>query len=88
MYDRLGADFTLLRFDQAIDVTALQTAAAAAGVPMQLLDVSADEEVGTGHRHKLVLSRPDRHVAWRGQAVPSDPQVLIDRIRGASVPLG
>jgi hypothetical protein len=32
---------------------------------------------------KFALSRPDQHVAWRGDAVPPDPLVLIDRIRGA-----
>jgi len=32
----------------------------------------------------LVLSRPDQHVAWRGDALPVDPLGLIDRIRGAA----
>jgi hypothetical protein len=31
-----------------------------------------------------VLSRPDQHVAWRGDSVPVDPVALIDRIRGAA----
>jgi hypothetical protein len=33
----------------------------------------------------LVLSRPDQHVAWRGDLLPSDALSLIDRIRGAPV---
>jgi len=32
----------------------------------------------------LVLSRPDQHVAWRGNSLPADPLALIDRVRGAS----
>ena len=32
---------------------------------------------------KLVLVRPDRHVAWRGDAEPDDPLELIDHLRGA-----
>jgi hypothetical protein len=32
---------------------------------------------------RLVLSRPDQHVAWRGDAPPSDPLALIDWVRGA-----
>ena len=32
----------------------------------------------------LILSRPDRHVAWRGDTLPSDPLALIDRVRGAT----
>ena len=36
----------------------------------------------------LVLSRPDQHVAWRGDAAPADPLALIDRLRGAAAPKG
>jgi len=32
------------------------------------------------------LSRPDQHVAWRGDSLPADPLALIDRVRGASNP--
>jgi len=32
---------------------------------------------------RLVLVRPDDHVAWRGDRTPNDPLALIDRIRGA-----
>ena len=33
---------------------------------------------------RLVLSRPDQHVAWRGDSLPPDPLALIDRVRGAA----
>jgi len=82
LYDAMGPEFTLLRFDPDIDVTALSRAAAAKGVPLSILDVrqpaTAAYEGG-----RLVLSRPDQHVAWRGDAVPADPASLIDRVRGA-----
>ena len=32
---------------------------------------------------QALLSRPDRHVAWRGDRQPDDPLALIDRVRGA-----
>ena len=32
----------------------------------------------------LVLSRPDQHVAWRGNAAPAEPLSLIDHVRGAA----
>jgi hypothetical protein len=76
----LGADYTLLRFDPTVDAGALLAAAEARGVPLHLLDVATREPV---YAEKLVLSRPDQHVAWRGNAVPADPLALIDRIRGA-----
>jgi hypothetical protein len=34
----------------------------------------------------MVLSRPDQHVAWRGDRLPADPLALIDRVRGAGEP--
>ena len=83
LYDAMGPEFTLLRFDPDLDVTSMVAAAHARGVPLGILDVrqpaSAAFESGG-----LVLSRPDQHVAWRGNAVPEDPVSLIDRIRGAA----
>jgi hypothetical protein len=49
---------------------------------MRVLDVDADDASAV-YPQKLVLSRPDQHVAWRGDAPPRDPLTLIDRIRGA-----
>jgi hypothetical protein len=83
LYDALGLDFTLLRFDPAIEVGSIMGAAAKRGVPMALLDVDA-KEADALYPHKLVLSRPDQHVAWRGNEPPADPMALIDRVRGAS----
>jgi hypothetical protein len=81
LYDALGADFTLLRFDRALDVSALLRAAALRGAPLGVLDVDTDETV---YPEKLVLSRPDQHVAWRDNTLPADPLALIDHIRGAA----
>jgi hypothetical protein len=38
------------------------------------------------YRHRLVLVRPDQHVAWRGDAEPADPISLVDLVRGAAHP--
>jgi 2-polyprenyl-6-methoxyphenol hydroxylase-like FAD-dependent oxidoreductase len=81
LYDSLGGGFTLLRFDADIDATPLLEAAQQRGVPMALLDVAVAER--GPYREKLVLSRPDLHVAWRGDALPADPGALVDLIRGA-----
>ena len=82
LYDALGPEYTLMRFDPAIDVSALTNAARLRNVPLVVLDVDAPEAHGL-YREKLVLSRPDQHVAWRGNTLPADVLALVDRIRGA-----
>lgn len=83
LYDALGPEYTLLRFDPAADVAPLLSAAGERGVPLALLDIDPSEAVEP-YREALVLSRPDGHIAWRGDAPPADPLALIDRIRGAA----
>ena len=83
LYDVMGPDYTLLRFDPAVDARPLLAAAREWGVPMILLDVVAAKDAAAVYRHKLVLSRPDQHVAWRGDQLPADALALIDLIRGA-----
>lgn len=82
LYDALGADYTLLRFETQLDTSALEAAARERGVPLAVLDVGACAAEAP-YRHKLLISRPDQHVAWRGDAVPDAPLALIDRLRGA-----
>jgi 2-polyprenyl-6-methoxyphenol hydroxylase-like FAD-dependent oxidoreductase len=87
LYDAMGPEFTLLRFDSALDVSALQTAARNTGVPLRVLDVGLREACqGACCDGGLVLSRPDQHVAWRGNRLPENPSGLIDRVRGAANP--
>ena len=83
IYDAMGEGFTLLRFDSAADVTALEAAARLRGVPLKVLDVERPD-MASYDGWGLVLSRPDQHVAWRGARLPDDPLGLIDRVRGAA----
>jgi len=82
LYDAMGPEFTLLRLDPALDVTALSNAAQARGVPLRILDVKQPPPLAYDGC-SLVLSRPDQHVAWRGDHLPADPVNLINRVRGA-----
>jgi 2-polyprenyl-6-methoxyphenol hydroxylase-like FAD-dependent oxidoreductase len=83
LYDAMGPEFTLLRFDSTVDVAALELAARNRGVPLKILNVV--RPAGTlFDKAALVLSRPDQHVAWRGDKLPADPLALIDRVRGAA----
>ena len=71
----------MLALDPTVEV-GLVAAAARRGVPMAVVDVDA-ADAATLYPKKLLLSRPDQHVAWRGDQRPNDPMVLIDRVRGA-----
>ena len=79
LYDVMGAGYTLLRFDHSVPTEALTQAAARRGVPLSVLDLKPQPP----YSEKLLLSRPDQHVAWRGDEVPKDVMGLVDRIRGA-----
>ncbi len=81
LYDTMGDDYALLRLDPGIDATPLQQAAAERGMPLRVVDLSGDE-AATIYREALVLSRPDQHVAWRGDKLPADAGRLLDQLRG------
>ena len=52
------------------------------GVPLKDIHVS-DPTLCALYEHRLVLVRPDGHVAWRSDDMPSDPLAVIDCVRGA-----
>jgi hypothetical protein len=52
-------------------------------VPLSVLALDEDA-VASAYERKLVLVRPDGHVAWRDDRPPQDALELIDRIRGAA----
>ena len=81
--DLFGRGFTLLRLgSDAPDGRATVAAAAARGVPIRTVTLDDDEAV-TLYERKLVLVRPDGHVAWRGDRAAADPLGVIERARGA-----
>lgn len=84
LYDVAGTGFALLRFDPRVDVSALLEAAHARRVPLKLLDIEPQHRPQV-YSQALVLSRPDFHIAWRGDAPPRRPFDLIDKVRGAAV---
>jgi 2-polyprenyl-6-methoxyphenol hydroxylase-like FAD-dependent oxidoreductase len=78
LYDAMGSGYTLLRFDPSVSAESLIAAANRRGVPLSVLDT----KTAVPYTEKLVLSRPDQHVAWRGNELPMDTIGLVDRIRG------
>lgn len=81
--DLFGHGFVLLRLGAdppAAD--ALVAAAADRGVPFEVVDIP-EPAVARLYECRLALVRPDGHVAWRDDVLPTDAVALIDRARGA-----
>ena len=51
-------------------------------MPLQVHHIE-HPEAATLYERKLVLVRPDGHVAWRGDSQPGASLALIDTVRGA-----
>jgi hypothetical protein len=79
LYDAMGHDYALLRTDPTLDVSPFLNAAQARGIPLRLVDITG-EAARALYPEALVLSRPDQHVAWRGQQLPTDIEALLDLI--------
>jgi len=79
--DLFGCGFVLLRFG-AVDVGDIVAAARRAKLPLTVVDIDTPEIV-TLYQRRLVLVRPDGHVAWRADAAPDDAGHLLDVVRGA-----
>jgi hypothetical protein len=75
--------FTLLCF-AGEEPSGLCEAARRRAVPLAVRRCS-DPHVKRLYEKRLVLVRPDGHVAWRADAPPEDAVGLIDRVRGAHV---
>jgi hypothetical protein len=48
-------------------------------VPFAIVDVP---EAQPPSDHKLILTRTDQHVAWRGDAIPDNPEPLVRKLLG------
>jgi hypothetical protein len=82
--DLFGNGFTLLRLGEAApQPSAFERAFAERGVPLTTVRID-DPAIASLYERALVLVRPDGHVAWRGDAVPTDPLVIVDHVRGAA----
>jgi hypothetical protein len=83
--DLFGRGFTLLRFSEATpDVSAITRAFADRGVPLSI-ETIGNPNIAALYQRRLVLVRPDGHIAWRADAPPDDPAALVDRVRGTAV---
>jgi len=52
-------------------------------MPLKMVEIE-DGAIAKLYERRLVLVRPDGHVAWRDDGPPKDPLALVDRVRGAA----
>ena len=81
--DLFGRGFTLLRVGDDPPAPDSIAAAFARRVPLSIEQIR-EPLVRSIYERRLVLVRPDGHVAWRSNDLPDDPLALADRVRGAA----
>ena len=79
LYDAFGKGFTLIDFGAPDEARRLVMAAQTRSVPVKILSLDRPAEF---FRNKLLLIRPDQHIAWHGDRV-ADALAVIDRVRGS-----
>jgi 2-polyprenyl-6-methoxyphenol hydroxylase-like FAD-dependent oxidoreductase len=85
LYDRFGPGFTLLITDDSdeLAVGELHGQAERLGIPLTIFRPRGTA-VGDLYQARYALVRPDQHVAWRGNALPSTPRDLLLALTGRS----
>jgi 2-polyprenyl-6-methoxyphenol hydroxylase-like FAD-dependent oxidoreductase len=82
MLDLYGRSFVLVRFGGAAsDGDAIAAAAERRNMPLRIVTTN-EPEAAKVYERRLVLVRPDGHVAWRGDGPPANALAMIDRVRG------
>ena len=81
-YDRFAPGFTILRLGKTPpNVDALAASFKARGIPMGVLDVP-DVVARDLYGRDIAIVRPDHHIAWRGNACPTDADKVVGQIVG------
>jgi hypothetical protein len=76
MADRIPDGFTILKLGGTkADASGLERAIASRGAPVTVLEVP-DAGARDIYGYDLVLTRPDMHVVWRGNAAPEDAAAI------------
>jgi 2-polyprenyl-6-methoxyphenol hydroxylase-like FAD-dependent oxidoreductase len=73
--------FTLLTCGDASNIGRFAQAAAERGIPLKLLPI-AEPQLRKLYERQYVLVRPDQHVCWRGDTLPTEPGQILDQVRG------
>jgi FAD-dependent monooxygenase len=81
IFDKFPKEFTLVEFSNEKGLRAskyLQKVAEERKIPLQVISLSGEDHAHKIWGARLVLVRPDGHVSWRGESIPS--QSAADKI--------
>ena len=80
--DLFGHGFVLLDFGATPhDVAHFAQAAASTATPLEVVPI-ADPAIARLYERRLVLVRPDGHVAWRSDTADREPREILDIVCG------
>ena len=83
--DLFGHGFTLMCFNSNSNsgIEQLQKICDKKQIPLTTHQIN-NLEIAQLYERAFVLVRPDGHVAWRGDEIPQDVEMMIDKVRGAN----
>jgi len=82
--DLFGRGFTLLAIGE-VEIGRIDALAQAIGMPLEIVRLE-EEPVTEQLEGRIILVRPDHHIAWRGEHKPADWRPILERIVGIIVP--
>jgi len=80
--DLFSKTFVLLNFSET-NTSTITNSAKRANLPLEVVNID-EPKVREIYERNLVLVRPDGHVAWRGDSLPTTVSEIIDKVRGAA----
>ncbi len=85
--DLFGKGFVLLNFGAGqADLEILHATAKNSGILLRI-ETIVQPEIAALYQRKLVLVRPDGHVAWRADVIPQNIEKIFNHVRGTHLSL-
>ena len=79
--DLFGHGFTLMCFNSDFGSESLTKICEEKQIPLTTHQIN-NQAIAQLYERAFVLVRPDGHVAWRGDEIPQDVEMIINRVRG------
>jgi 2-polyprenyl-6-methoxyphenol hydroxylase-like FAD-dependent oxidoreductase len=82
LYDHFGMGYTLICFNKdSIYIYEFLQLAQQMGIPFKMVS-PIEPGISQLYQKQLTIIRPDQHIAWQGDDLPKNPQMLLKHITG------